>query len=210
MTLIILNTILWKNRYRKLVRMIRACGCWDIEIRSEGWSSLLSSTKAYNVGIESCRPVRSYPDGALFIWEVVFSREKANYREETWEMQLRLLYICKVCYNLQDNKVVLDGIVQKGWKETTWKWPKKEKCKWSSWDWRCKLKGMAQVDLAKAVDLSRTHISNLEAPNMTTSISLEKLFDIADVLDVPVMKFLWFQGVRCPEGSLNCFFLFSC
>ncbi len=56
-----------------------------------------------------------------------------------------------------------------------------------------KLKGMTQSELAKAVDLSRTHISNLEAPNVPTSISLEKLFDIADVLDVPVMKFFDFR-----------------
>ncbi len=57
-----------------------------------------------------------------------------------------------------------------------------------------KLKGMTQVELAKAVDLSRTHISNLEAPGMKTSISLEKLFDIADVLDVPVKKFFDFRS----------------
>ena len=47
-----------------------------------------------------------------------------------------------------------------------------------------KLKGLTQIDLAESVNLSRTHISNLEAPNMPTSISLEKLFDIADVLDI--------------------------
>ncbi len=56
-----------------------------------------------------------------------------------------------------------------------------------------KLKGMTQDQLAKAVDLSRTHISNLEAPRMKTSISLDKLFDIAEVLGVPVMKFFDFR-----------------
>ena len=35
-----------------------------------------------------------------------------------------------------------------------------------------KLKGITQQALAEAVNLSRTHISNLEAPNMPTSISL--------------------------------------
>ncbi len=35
-----------------------------------------------------------------------------------------------------------------------------------------KMKGMSQLELAKAVDLSRTHISNLEAPSMPTSICL--------------------------------------
>ncbi len=56
-----------------------------------------------------------------------------------------------------------------------------------------KLKGMTQENLASAVNLSRTHISNLEAPNMSTSISLDKLFDIADVLNVPVMNFFDFR-----------------
>lgn len=56
-----------------------------------------------------------------------------------------------------------------------------------------KLKGMTQQALAEAVNLSRTHISNLEAPNMPTSISLEKLFDIADVLDVPIKSFFDFR-----------------
>lgn len=51
-----------------------------------------------------------------------------------------------------------------------------------------KLRGLTQLQLAEQVDLSRTHISNLEAPNMPTSISLEKLFDISDILDVPIGK----------------------
>lgn len=49
-----------------------------------------------------------------------------------------------------------------------------------------KLKGMTQLELAEAVDISRTHISNIEAPNVPTSVSLETLFDIADALEVPV------------------------
>ena len=56
-----------------------------------------------------------------------------------------------------------------------------------------KLKGYTQQGLAEAAGLSRTHISNLEAPNMPTSISLEKLFDIAEVLDVPVRDFFDFR-----------------
>lgn len=48
-----------------------------------------------------------------------------------------------------------------------------------------KLRGLTQLQLAELVNVSRTHISNIEAPNMPTSISLEKLLDIADVLDIP-------------------------
>ncbi len=49
-----------------------------------------------------------------------------------------------------------------------------------------KLKGMTQLELAEAADISRTHLSNIEAPNVPTSVSLETLFDIADALEVPV------------------------
>lgn len=48
-----------------------------------------------------------------------------------------------------------------------------------------KLKGITQAQLATKVNLSRTHISNIEAPKIKTSLSLEGLFDIADALDVP-------------------------
>ena len=41
--------------------------------------------------------------------------------------------------------------------------------------------------------LSRTHISNLVAPNMPTSISIEKLFDISDALGVKVGSFFDFR-----------------
>lgn len=56
-----------------------------------------------------------------------------------------------------------------------------------------KLRGMTQLQLAETVNLSRTHISTLEAPNMPTSLSLEKLFDIADALNVPVKSLFDFR-----------------
>lgn len=56
-----------------------------------------------------------------------------------------------------------------------------------------KLRGLTQLELAERVNLSRTHISTLEAPNMPTSISLDKLFDIADILEVPVKCFFEFR-----------------
>lgn len=56
-----------------------------------------------------------------------------------------------------------------------------------------KLKGLTQLQLAESVNISRTHMSNIEAPNMPTSISLETLFEIADVLEIPVANLLMFN-----------------
>lgn len=56
-----------------------------------------------------------------------------------------------------------------------------------------KLRGLTQAELAEATNLSRTHISNIEEPNGKTSISLNKLFDIADVLEVPVKDLFDFR-----------------
>ena len=56
-----------------------------------------------------------------------------------------------------------------------------------------KAKGMTQAELAEAVQISRTHMSNIEAPNTRTSISLQLLFDIADALGVPVKELFDFQ-----------------
>ncbi len=56
-----------------------------------------------------------------------------------------------------------------------------------------KSRGMTQSQLAEAVHISRTHMSNIEAPNARTSISLQLLFDIADALEVPVKKLFDFS-----------------
>ena len=56
-----------------------------------------------------------------------------------------------------------------------------------------KARGMTQSQLAEAVHISRTHISNIEAPNTKTSISLNLLLDIADALDIPVKKLFDFS-----------------
>lgn len=47
-----------------------------------------------------------------------------------------------------------------------------------------KLKDMTQGELAEAIGISRTHMSNIEAPNMITPVSLEVIFDIAEVLQI--------------------------
>lgn len=49
-----------------------------------------------------------------------------------------------------------------------------------------KLKKITQIQLAELIGISRTHMSNIEAPNMATSVSLEVIFNIADVLEVPI------------------------
>ena len=49
-----------------------------------------------------------------------------------------------------------------------------------------KSKGLTQIQLAEKVGISRTHMSNIEAPNMLTPISLEVVFNIADSLEIPV------------------------
>ena len=56
-----------------------------------------------------------------------------------------------------------------------------------------KLKGITQMQLAEAINISRTHMSNIEAPNMPTSISLETLLDIADELEIPASNLLFFN-----------------
>ncbi len=47
-----------------------------------------------------------------------------------------------------------------------------------------KLKKMTQVELADAIGISRTHLSNIEAMNAVTAVSLDVIFDIADVLQI--------------------------
>ncbi len=49
--------------------------------------------------------------------------------------------------------------------------------------WR-KLKGLTQAELADKIGISRTHMSNIEAPNVVKSVSLDVIFDIADVLEI--------------------------
>ena len=57
-----------------------------------------------------------------------------------------------------------------------------------------KLKGMTQLELSETINISRTHMSNIEAPNMPTSIYLDTLFDIAEALDIPVATLLNFKN----------------
>ena len=56
-----------------------------------------------------------------------------------------------------------------------------------------KLSGLSQEELAEKVNLSSAYIGHLEAPNIVKGISLDALFDIADVLGVAPYKFLQFE-----------------
>ena len=56
-----------------------------------------------------------------------------------------------------------------------------------------KLSGITQLDLAERANISRTHLSNIEAPNMETKVSLEILFIIADVLEIPIKQLFEFR-----------------
>ncbi len=56
-----------------------------------------------------------------------------------------------------------------------------------------KLKKLTQIQLAERIGISRTHMSNIEAPNMVTPISLEVIFSIADTLEIPVDTIFRFE-----------------
>lgn len=49
--------------------------------------------------------------------------------------------------------------------------------------WR-KYRGMTQNDLAEKANISRSHLSAIEAPNIVRPFSLDILFNIADALEV--------------------------
>lgn len=56
-----------------------------------------------------------------------------------------------------------------------------------------KLRGLTQEQLAEKINRTPAFIGHVEAPRISKGISLDTLFDIAAVLDVPVYKFLMFD-----------------
>jgi transcriptional regulator with XRE-family HTH domain len=58
-----------------------------------------------------------------------------------------------------------------------------------------KLKGLTQIRLAEIAGISRTHISNIEAPGVEKSVSLNVIFDIAEALGVEPGKLLELRQV---------------
>lgn len=53
-----------------------------------------------------------------------------------------------------------------------------------------KLKGLTQLQLAEQIGISRTHMSNIEAPLMEKTMSIEVLLNIADALEIEPYKLL--------------------
>lgn len=56
-----------------------------------------------------------------------------------------------------------------------------------------KLVGLTQDDLAERINKTPGYIAQIEAPGVSTGISLATLFDIADVLGIEPYKLLIFD-----------------
>ena len=56
-----------------------------------------------------------------------------------------------------------------------------------------KLRGLTQEQLAEKINRTPAFIGHVEAPNIPRAVSLDTLFDISSVLDVPAHKFLLFE-----------------
>jgi len=56
-----------------------------------------------------------------------------------------------------------------------------------------KMQGLSQLQLAERVGISRTHMSNIEAPNGSVGLSLDVLLHIADALGIPAAKLFEFR-----------------
>ena len=56
-----------------------------------------------------------------------------------------------------------------------------------------KLRGLTQEQLAEKINRTPAFIGHVEAPNISKAVSLDTLFDIAYVLEIPVYKFFLFD-----------------
>lgn len=59
-----------------------------------------------------------------------------------------------------------------------------------------KMRGLTQEQLAEKIDRTPAFIGHVEAPNINKAVSLDTLFEIAKVLNVPSYKFLMFDDVE--------------
>lgn len=56
-----------------------------------------------------------------------------------------------------------------------------------------KMRGMTQATLAERIGRTPAFVGHIEAPNIKKGISLDTLFNIAAVLNVPAYKFIRFE-----------------
>ena len=56
-----------------------------------------------------------------------------------------------------------------------------------------KMRGMSQEQLAEKINRAPAFIGHVEAPNINKAVSLDTLFEIAKVLNIPAYKFLMFD-----------------
>ena len=56
-----------------------------------------------------------------------------------------------------------------------------------------KRKGLTQEQLAESIGVSRQHMGAIEAPNMVRAVSLDVLFNIANVLEIEPYLLLKFS-----------------
>ncbi len=59
-----------------------------------------------------------------------------------------------------------------------------------------KMKGFTQEQLAEKLGKSAGYIGAVEATNVDRAISIDTLFDIADLLGIPAYKFLQFDDTE--------------
>lgn len=63
-----------------------------------------------------------------------------------------------------------------------------------------KKRGITQSELASLLGVSKSYISKIEAPNTNKTFSLELVFNVAEVLEVPVTELFryikWMQVSR--------------
>lgn len=64
-----------------------------------------------------------------------------------------------------------------------------------------KMRGMSQDQLAEKANISRSHLSAIEAPNMVRAFSMEAFYNIADALEVDPAELI--NAALIPEHVLN-------
>ncbi len=64
-----------------------------------------------------------------------------------------------------------------------------------------KMRGMSQEQLAQKANISRSHLSSIEAPNIVRPFSLEVFFNIADALGIEPAKLI--ETSMFPDEILN-------